>query len=143
LAQDYDANRISTTTGLSQSKATMLMNGLGALALEEQQHQEHFTSTMEMMQSLAKAQLIIGDFDACNHTTTEALSRCATVETKICLLLIAVEVRMAENKVDDAIFTANRALESLGVKCHTKLGLDTCWGSYYSQSQDDAQKEGR
>jgi hypothetical protein len=37
--------------------------------------------------------------------------------------LIAVEGRMAENKVDDAIFAANRALESLGVKMPRKVKL--------------------
>ena len=72
--------------------ATMLQKGLAVLD-QETKWSDHFDLVFELTESLARMQLIVGDFEACKETTREALSHGKTVETKINSLLIDVEVR--------------------------------------------------
>jgi len=90
---------------------------------EERWSEENFELSFEIMESLARMQLIVGDFASCKETTREALHHGKTVEMKIHLLLVDVEVRMAGIEVDDALTTANQALKSLGVVMPRKTNI--------------------
>jgi predicted ATPase len=101
----------------------VLQSGFDVLGPVNPWSEEHSSLTFEIVEALARAQLIVGDFEACKHTTRNALCHTKTADMKAKLLLIDVEVRMAENEVDDALATANRALRALGVKMPRKARL--------------------
>jgi predicted ATPase len=103
--------------------AAMLQTGLDILGPEERWSEEHFKLTLEMMGSLAKMQLVAGDFIGCKETTKQALCRSKTPAMNIPFYLIDVEVRMAGNEVNDAVGMATRALNYLGVKMPRKIGV--------------------
>jgi predicted ATPase len=73
------------------------------------------------METQARMQLVVGDFEACKATILEASRHARTAETNMKLLAIDVKVRtMAGNGVDDVIATANRGLRALGYKLPRK-----------------------
>lgn len=80
---------------------------------EERWSEQNFSLTFKMMESLARMQLIVGDFTGCKSTTKEALRYSKTVEMQVNLLVIDVEVRMAGCEFD--LSAAFRALSILGV----------------------------
>jgi predicted ATPase len=100
-----------------------LQAGLDALRPAEKWSDELFALTFEMMETQARMQLAVGDFEACKATTLEASRHVRTSEMKVKLLAIDVEVRMAGNEVDDVVATANRGLSSLGFKMPRKAKL--------------------
>lgn len=101
----------------------ILQTGLHVLGPENRWSEEYFNLTFEMMEVLARTQLIVGNFDACKETTRIALCHGKTAKMNVNLLLISVEVRMAGNEVGGAIFTANQALNALGIKMPRKTNL--------------------
>jgi predicted ATPase len=102
-------------------KATaVLQSGFDVLGPVEPWSEEYSSLTFEIVEALARAQLLFGDFEACKETVFNALCHAKTADMKATFLLIDVEVRMAGNEVDDAIATANRALHALGIKMPRK-----------------------
>lgn len=103
--------------------AMMLRKGLDSLDPDERWSSENFDLTFEMMERLARTELVVGDFEACKETTREALCHGKTVEMKINLLMIDVEVRAATLEAEDGFVAAFRALAVLGVKMPRKSSL--------------------
>lgn len=104
-------------------EVTMLQKGLDLLDWNDRWSEENFDLTYEMMELLARAQLIVGGFDGCKETAREALDHGQTAEMKINLLLIDIEVRMAGNEVNDSLSAAFGALRTLGVSMPEKVKL--------------------
>lgn len=121
LAQiNLDAAKYCEQVSSFDKAATALQHALKVLRSIGRWSAEHVDLTLEIMETLARTQLILGDFEACKVTTREALNHVTATEIKINLLLIDVEVRMAGNEVEDALTTANSALSALGVKMPRK-----------------------
>mmetsp|Transcript_2209 Transcript_2209/g.3485 ORF Transcript_2209/g.3485 Transcript_2209/m.3485 type:complete len:1071 (+) Transcript_2209:110-3322(+) len=96
--------------------AEALLIGLRIFDSDERWGEEYFALTFEMMELLARMQLLVGDFETCKEMTLIALQHGRTPQMKLNLLLINVEVRMAAQEIDDALATAHQALQTLGVK---------------------------
>lgn len=79
--------------------------------------------TLEMTISLAKMELIVGHFDTCNDLMREALQHSESTDVKIDLLLLDVEVQMAENKIDQSIKAAKNALGVLGIDMPRNISM--------------------
>jgi hypothetical protein len=77
-----------------------------------------------MLESLAKMELVLGNFDACRAAIQETLLRGKSVEIKIPSLSIDVEVlRMAAHQTNEIIAApGNRALRLLSVNMPHKVG---------------------
>ncbi|KAI2505379.1 PhoQ sensor [Fragilaria crotonensis] len=84
---------------------------------------EHFDLAFELMELLAKTELIVGNFDSCKEVTRDVLLRSKSVHQQLNLLLINMEVRMAENDVDQSIAAANESLILLGVKVPSRISM--------------------
>jgi predicted ATPase len=89
----------------------------------ESKWKEHFDLAFELMGLLAKTELIVGNFDECKAVTRDALLRSKSVHQQLNLLLINMEVRMAENDVDQSIAVANESLNILGVKVPSRISM--------------------
>jgi predicted ATPase len=101
----------------------ILQTGLAVLGSDSTDlwSEENFDLTFEMRESLARIQLIVGDFEGCKETTREGLKHGRTVEMKINLLVIDVEVRLAKLDFEDSMRAANSALKTLGVDIPLKV----------------------
>lgn len=123
--------------------AVMLRKGLDILGPELRWCGDYFSLTFEMMETLARTQLIVGDLEACMATTTEALSHGETVEKNLNLLLIDVEVRMAANEIDATIVAANRTLSALWSQNAPKGKVATCFGKAWESEVYVAKQDKR
>lgn len=101
--------------------AALLQQGLDAIGPTDRWSEHNFNLTYQIMESLARMQLVVGELEACKKTTREALDHGRSVENKIKLLLIDVEVRMTGNEVEASLSTAFQALRTLGVKMPRKV----------------------
>ena len=89
---NLEASRYCEQKSAFSTAANMLQKGLAVLD-QEAKWSGRLDLVLELTESLARMQLINGDFKACKETTGEALSHGKTVEMKISFLLIDVEVR--------------------------------------------------
>ncbi|KAI2505353.1 hypothetical protein MHU86_9059 [Fragilaria crotonensis] len=89
----------------------------------ESKWEEHFDLAFELMELLAKTELIVGDFTACKAVTRDVMLRSKSVHQNLNLLSINMEVRIAENDVDESIAVANESLNILGVKVPSKITM--------------------
>ena len=119
---NLEASKYSRDKSAFIDAAGFLRVGLKLLDTETKWSHE-FDLAFEMTESLAKMELVIGDFEACKKTTREALLRAKSVDKKLNLLLVDMEVRKAANKIDESITSANGALNVLGIKVPSKLSL--------------------
>jgi hypothetical protein len=123
----------------------MLKNGLDDLNLAKQWSEEHCMSPFELIEIIARTQLIIlGNFGAFKDTTREALRHAGTMtaEMKTKLLLVEVEVRtMVGNEVNNAISvswhqdaTKGKAPTHFGEACKGESDAEAKNRWAYSQS---------
>jgi predicted ATPase len=121
---NLEAAKYCTEISAFEQAVAALQTGINALGPIGKWSDEHFALTFEMMETQARMQLVVGDFEACKATILEASCHARTAEMKMKLLAIDVEVRtMAGNEVDDVIATANRGLRALGFKMPRKAKL--------------------
>ncbi|KAI2505962.1 PhoQ sensor [Fragilaria crotonensis] len=84
---------------------------------------DHHDLAFEVAESLAKVELIVGNFDASTTILEDALMHCKLLDEKVILLLVEVEARMAASDIDATIATVNRTLNILGVKVPPKISV--------------------
>lgn len=119
---NYEASKYCVEKLAFAEAAAFIRSGLNLLDRGQNKWVTMYDLTYEMTESLAKLELIIGNFDACKKATAEILHNAKTTESRISSLLIEVEVRMAANEVDESIVMANLALKALGVSMPRKIG---------------------
>jgi len=117
---NLEASKISREKYAFDDAANLLRCGL-ALLVPETKWTDHFDLAFEITELLAKMNLIIGNLDECREMTKETLRRSKSVEMKTNSLLIDVEAAMVENKIDESLAIANRALKVLGIKLPHKV----------------------
>ena len=81
-----------------------------------------FDVTFEMTELLAKAELVIGNFDSCKAATEEAIRHGKSTEMKVNSMFLDLEARMANNELDMLVPSANRVLQALGVSMPKRVG---------------------
>ncbi|KAI2496934.1 PFAM Protein kinase domain [Fragilaria crotonensis] len=103
--------------------AAFLCYGLVLLDKEGQKTMwsKNFNLALELTETLAKMDLIIGDYDMCKKLNREALRRCHSIDMKINSLVTDFEVRVACNEAEETIAAARRALMQLGVPIPQKV----------------------
>ncbi|KAI2505961.1 PhoQ sensor [Fragilaria crotonensis] len=84
---------------------------------------DHHDLAFEVAASLAKVELIVGNFDASTTILEDALMHCNLPNDKVVLLLVQVEARMAASDIASTIATVNRTLNILGVKVPSKISI--------------------
>jgi tetratricopeptide (TPR) repeat protein/Cdc6-like AAA superfamily ATPase len=84
---------------------------------------EDYDLTYDILESLSKAELIVGCFEASREATVEALPHCKSSDHKMRLLMIQIEALMALSKVEESIATANRTLTFLGYKVPRRISF--------------------
>ncbi|KAI2505963.1 hypothetical protein MHU86_8463 [Fragilaria crotonensis] len=84
---------------------------------------DHHNLAFEVAESLAKVELIIGNFDASTTILGDALVHCKLLDEKVVLLLVEVEARIASSDIDATIAAVNRTLNILGVKVPPKISV--------------------
>lgn len=120
---NFDAAKYCEEKSAFIQAVKMLQSGLASIGPEERWSEDNFDLSFQMMESLARTQLIVGDFEGCKVTTKEALDQGKSAAIKIKLLLIDVEVRMAGIEVKGSLAAAYRALTTLGVHLPRKTTL--------------------
>lgn len=121
---NYDASKHCTAKLAFTEAASFLRTGLMLLNGEPDKWSDNlYDLTFAMTESLAKVELIVGNFDACKKLTAETLRRAKSDEARMNSLLIHVEVRLAANEVVQSIATANLALKTFGVHIPSKVGM--------------------
>jgi predicted ATPase len=93
--------------------ADLLRHGLALLG--DEKWENNFCLAFQFTESLAKMELIIGNFDSCSLLTKICLKRAKSKDLKIDSLVTNVECCMARNDVSASILAANQALHELGV----------------------------
>ncbi|KAI2512185.1 histidine kinase [Fragilaria crotonensis] len=102
--------------------AAALHRGL-ALLDDARKWTDFYDLAFEMTETLARKELIIGNYDSCTEMTNEVLHHAKTMSMRINALLIGVECVMARNDMEGSIASANRALSSLGLKMPRKVSF--------------------
>lgn len=74
-----------------------------------------FGVTYEMTELLAKAELVIGNFEGCKAAIEEAIRHGTSNEMNINSMFLDLEVKMVNNELDKLVPSANRVLQALGV----------------------------
>jgi predicted ATPase len=96
--------------------ATLLRWGLTLLDEDENKWTRHYELSLELTQTLAKMELVIGNHSSCKAVTRECQLRAKTTEMKIDSLLIDVECCMVCHEMDGSIAAAYHALSVLGIE---------------------------
>lgn len=102
----------------------LLQDGLTYLSPTEQCSETNLDLTLQMTEDLAKAELIIGNFDSAKEAVRKVLLHAKSSEVEMKALLLDVEVRLASNEIGELIHCVKRALLAVGVKmprCVSKL----------------------
>ena len=118
LARIYlEAARRSRAKSAFENAAAFLRLGLRLLDEEGQGEKwtRHFDLALEMTETLAKLELIVGNLTACRQMNQEVLLRCKSADTKINALVTEVDARMAANELDQATISSMQALQELGI----------------------------
>ena len=112
-----EAARRSQAKSAFENAAAFLRLGLRLLD-EEGQYEKwtrHFDLALEMTETLAKLELIVGNLAACRQMNQEVLLRCKSADTKINALVTEVNARVAANEVDQTAISSMRVLQELGI----------------------------
>ncbi|KAI2513675.1 histidine kinase [Fragilaria crotonensis] len=102
--------------------AAALHRGLATLD-DERKWTDFFDLAFEMTETLARMELIVGNYDSCTAMTNEVLHRAKATNMRINALIIGVECIMAQYDVEASIAAAIRALSSLGIKIPRKVSF--------------------
>lgn len=100
----------------------LLLHGLSLMSHDQKWSEDFFDLTFEMTELLARAELVIGDFDGCKEATGEAILHAKSTEMKINALVLDVEVRLTTScELSELIQCAQTALHALGVEMPRKV----------------------
>jgi len=125
---NLEASKYCMERSAFQSVASFLRKGLSQLTEEETWSEQYFDLTYEMKESLAKVELILGNFDACKAITKDLLLYGKSTKMMLPSLLVDVEVRLAGFEMNETIAAANRVLRLLGINLPRKIGpLRVLW----------------
>jgi predicted ATPase len=105
-------------------RACMLLRA--ALALFESHElweSRHFELTFEIVEMLAKMELIIGNFSACKEITENVISQNISIEKKVNFLVLGIEVRITAFESVEAGEATTNALHILGLSVPRKISL--------------------
>jgi predicted ATPase len=105
------------------SAARFLRRCLESLSEEEKWSEPCFRLTYDMMESLAKRELVVGNFDEGKEVTKQTLRRGKSVEMKIPSLLIDIEVLVAGQELSAVIAIATKTLRILGVRIPWQISI--------------------
>jgi len=100
--------------------AVFLRKGL-KLIDDEEKWVNNFDLALELTESLAKMEFIVGNLDACKTANKEVLFRAKLVDTKVKSLVIEIEVREAAHESDEMVMASRKVLEVLGIPLPAKV----------------------
>jgi histidine kinase len=95
----------------------------GLTLLGDEKWKIDFDLAFQFTESLAKMELIIGNFDSCSMLTKICLDRATSRDMKIDSLITNVETCMARNDLNASSLAANHALHELGVTIPIKTSF--------------------
>lgn len=114
---NFEAAKFCNEKSAFLDAADLLRQGLALLDPVEK-WEEHFDMTFGMTETLARAELINGNLDACRELGIEVLSHAKSADMKIAPLSLNVEVYMANFEMQEA-FTA--AIDGVRIVGATKF----------------------
>ena len=113
-----EAARQSRAKFAFENAAAFLRLGLKLLNEDGQCEKwtRHFDLSLEMTETLAKLELIVGNVAACLQINQEVLLRCKTCDSKINALVTEVGARTAAMELDQALISSMLALQEQGIR---------------------------